>query len=152
MIQLLGAIVRGLRSRALLSAGSVLLTALAIGSAVLGPVFSEAVTNSYIVTRLQETPAGLTGISRVFTPDSTSSVEQAERDAAAASDAVNRGPWAPSVTTVESARFMALRGSVRFWSTGRCVREPRGDGPLPGARRRGADARRRRRDDRCHAG
>ena len=68
MIQLLGAILRGLRSRALLSAGSVLLTALAIGSAVLGPVFSEAVTNSYIVTRLQETPAGLTGISRVFTP------------------------------------------------------------------------------------
>ena len=70
MIQLLGAIVRGLRSRALLSAGSVLLTALAIGSAVLGPVFSEAVTNSYVVTRLQETPPGLTGLSRVFTPDS----------------------------------------------------------------------------------
>ena len=54
MIQLLGAIVRGLRARALLSAGSVLLTALAIGSAVLGPVFSEAVTNSYVVTRLQD--------------------------------------------------------------------------------------------------
>ena len=69
MTQLLGAIVRGLRSRALLSAGSVLLTALAIGSAVLGPVFSEAVTNSYVVTRLQETPAGLTGLSRVFTPE-----------------------------------------------------------------------------------
>ena len=130
MIQLLGAIVRGLRSRALLSAGSVLLTALAIGSAVLGPVFSEAVTNSYIVTRLQETPAGLTGISRVFTPDSTSSVEEAERDAVDVSDALNEGPWAPSVTTVESPRFMALRGSVRFWSrdgaceslevTGRC--------------------------------
>jgi putative ABC transport system permease protein len=130
MIQLLGAIVRGLRSRALLSAGSVLLTALAIGSAVLGPVFSEAVTNSYVVTRLQETPAGLTGLSRVFTPDSTSSVEQAELDALAASDAVNQGPWATSVTTVESPSFMALRGSVRFWSrdgacealevTGRC--------------------------------
>ena len=48
----------------------------------------------------------------------------------AASDAVNEGPWAPSVTTVESPRFMALRGAVRFWSrdgaceslevTGRC--------------------------------
>ena len=46
MTQLLGAILRGLRARALLSAGSVLLTALAIGSAVLGPVFSEAVTHS----------------------------------------------------------------------------------------------------------
>ena len=85
MIQLFGAIVRGLRSRALLSAGSVLLTALAIGSAVLGPVFSEAVTNSYVVTRLQETPPGLTGLSRVFTPDSEPRLEQAERDAVAAS-------------------------------------------------------------------
>ena len=61
---------RACARRALLSAGSVLLTALAIGSAVLGPVFSEAVTNSYVVTRLQETPPGLTGLSRVFTPDS----------------------------------------------------------------------------------
>ena len=69
MIQLLGAIVRGLRARALLSAGSVLLTALAIGSAVLGPVFSEAVTNSYVVTRLDETAPGLPGLSRIFTPD-----------------------------------------------------------------------------------
>lgn len=41
MSQLLGAILRGLRSRALLSAGSVLLTALAVGSAVLGPIFSR---------------------------------------------------------------------------------------------------------------
>ena len=93
MIQLFGAIVRGLRSRALLSAGSVLLTALAIGSAVLGPVFSEAVTNSYVVTRLQETPPGLTGTSRVFTPDSGAAREQAESDAAAAASQLNTGPW-----------------------------------------------------------
>ena len=65
MIQLLGAIVRGLRARALLSAGSVLLTALAVASAVLGPIFADAVTNSYLVTRLREAPPALTGISRV---------------------------------------------------------------------------------------
>ena len=59
MIQLLGTILRGLRARALLSAGSVLLAALAVGSAVLGPIFSEAVTNSYVVTRLQEAPRGV---------------------------------------------------------------------------------------------
>ena len=35
MTQLLGAILRGLRARALLTSGSVLLTALAIGSAIL---------------------------------------------------------------------------------------------------------------------
>lgn len=116
MIQLLGAIVRGLRSRALLSAGSVLLTALAIGSAVLGPVFSEAVTNSYVVTRLQETAPGLTGLSRVFTPDAGSSVEQAERDAAAASSSLTSGPWQEPVVVAQSERFSALRGVVTFWS------------------------------------
>ncbi|MCF6378584.1 hypothetical protein L2K70_13310 [Nocardioides KLBMP 9356] len=116
MIQLLGAIVRGLRARALLSAGSVLLTVLAIGSAVLGPVFSEAVTNSYVVTRLQETSPGLTGLSRLFTPDDGSSIDEAEQDAVAAADDLNRGPWGPSVTTVQSERFSALRGVVTFWA------------------------------------
>ncbi len=116
MIQLLGAIFRGLRSRALLSAGSVLLTALAIGSAVLGPVFSEAVTNSYVVTRLQETPAGLTGLSRVFTPDEGSSIEQAERNAVAAATPLAEGPWQEPDVTIQSERFSALRGVVTFWS------------------------------------
>ena len=134
MRQLLGAIVRGLRARALLSAGSVLLTALAIGSAVLGPVFSEAVTNSYVVTRLQETAPGLTGLSRVFAPDAGSSVEVAERNAVAASTALTRGPWREPVTIVQSERFSALRGVVTFWSRsdacetleveGRCPQAP----------------------------
>ncbi|MFC7358688.1 FtsX-like permease family protein [Nocardioides astragali] len=116
MIQLLGAIVRGLRARALLSAGSVLLTALAIGSAILGPVFSEAVTNSYVVTRLQETSPGLTGLSRVFTPDPGVSLQQAERDAVAASEATLAGPWQEPYAIVQSERFSALRGMVTFWS------------------------------------
>lgn len=116
MIQLLGAIVRGLRARALLSAGSVLLTALAIGSAVLGPVFSEAVTNSYVVTRLQETAPGLTGLSRVFTPDEGTALEQAERDARAATTSIDEGPWHDPVLTVQSESFSALRGVTTFWS------------------------------------
>ncbi|NPD04367.1 hypothetical protein HN031_06655 [Nocardioides sp. zg-1308] len=116
MIQLFGAILRGLRSRALLSAGSVLLTTLAIGSAVLGPVFSEAVTNSYVVTRLQETPPGLTGLSRVFTPESGATLEQAERDAVAASEELTDGPWQDPVVIAQSERFSALRGVVTFWS------------------------------------
>ncbi len=116
MTHLLGAVVRGLRSRALLSAGSVLLTALAIGSAVLGPVFSEAVTNSYVVTRLQETPAGLTGLSRVFTPDAGTPLEEARADAVAASEELTTGPWREPVVVVQSERFSALRGVVTFWS------------------------------------
>ncbi len=134
MIHLLGAILRGLRSRALLSAGSVLLTALAIGSAVLGPVFSEAVTNSYVVTRLQETPSGLTGLSRVFTPDAASVLDEAKRDAAAASTLLTAGPWQEPVVVAQSERFSALRGVVTFWSRadacdkleieGRCPQAP----------------------------
>ena len=53
---LAGAVLRGIRSRALLSAGSVLLIALAVGSAVLGPVFQVAVTKSYVVSRLNDAP------------------------------------------------------------------------------------------------
>ncbi|MCD6639339.1 MAG: hypothetical protein LT071_05435 [Nocardioides sp.] len=127
---MIGAVLRGLRARALLSTGSVLLTALAVASAVLGPIFSEAVTNSYVVTKLRETSPSLTGTSRVFTPDSAVGSAEAERLATEATDALNRGPWAAPVTVVESPRFMALRGAVTFWAredacaaldvTGRC--------------------------------
>ncbi|GAA1912845.1 FtsX-like permease family protein [Nocardioides hwasunensis] len=134
MTQLFGAIVRGLRARALLSAGSVLLTALAIGSAVLGPIFATAVTNSYVVSRLREAPPSLTGISRVFTPRSPTTVADASRDAVAGSESLDDGPWGDTVAIAESAKFKALRGVVQFWSrdgacdvlvvTGRCPERP----------------------------
>ena len=113
---MLGAILRGLRARALLSAGSVLLTALAVASAVLGPIFSEAVTNSYVVTRLREAPPALTGLSRVFTPEGAPSPAEAQAAARTASDALDEGPWGEAVTTLETPRLMALRGAVRFWA------------------------------------
>lgn len=133
MRSMTGAILRGLRARALLSAGSVLLTALAVASAVLGPIFAEAVTNSYVVTRLREAPPSLTGLSRVFTPASPSTdIDQAVRQAVAATDAVDEGEWGPSVPVVESERVTGLRGALEFWSradacdtleiTGRCPR------------------------------
>lgn len=130
MTSMLGAILRGLRSRALLSAGSVLLTALAVASAVLGPIFAGAVTNSYLVTRLREAPASLTGLSRVFTPDAAGASDDAVRAAIAGTESLNDGPWGESVAIVESENFKALRGSVEFWArdgacealevTGRC--------------------------------
>ncbi|MEC9052618.1 MAG: hypothetical protein VX747_09165, partial [Actinomycetota bacterium] len=66
---LLSTVLRGLRSRLLLSIGSVVLTALAVGSAVLGPAFQGAVTGSFLVSRLAEAPNNLTGLSWVWTPD-----------------------------------------------------------------------------------
>ncbi|NYE36439.1 hypothetical protein F4692_001572 [Nocardioides cavernae] len=134
---MLGAILRGLRARALLSAGSVLLTALAVASAVLGPIFAEAVTNSYVVTRLREAPPALTGLSRVFTPSSPEPAADAVRDAVAATESLDEGPWGTTVPIVQSERLMALRGAVEFWSradacetlevTGRC---PEADGEV----------------------
>ena len=95
-------VLRGLRSRALLSGGSVLLISLAIGSAVLGPIFSAAVTDSFLVSRLAESPNALTGLSWRFVPTPgdrggrrgrESAAEQATADAVAA----RRGPGARPV-------------------------------------------------------
>ncbi len=104
-------VLRGLRARALLSAGSVLLTALAIGSAVLGPVYQEAVTNSYLVTRLNEAPNNLTGLSWRFTPDPALG-ERADvgvRRAEAAADRQD-GPFAAAHAQLETPRFEAFGG------------------------------------------
>ena len=51
----------GLRSRSLLSLGTLLLLVVALGSAVLGPSFAAAVGNAYAVTRLEEERNVLTG-------------------------------------------------------------------------------------------
>lgn len=133
MKQLFGAILRGLRARALLSAGSVLLAALAIGSAVLGPIFAEAVTNSYVVTRLQETAPGLTGTSRVFTPDQGTDLEEAEADARTAADALSQGSWQDPDLIVTSPRFSALRGVTTFWSRDDACRTLEIQGRCPSA-------------------
>jgi putative ABC transport system permease protein len=136
-LALLGAVVRGLRARLLLSAGSVLLTSLAVGSAILGPSFQEAVVNSYAVTRLDEAPARSTGTSRVWQPATATAGGDpaAALDRAAALAApLDEGPWRDPQVQLESVRLSALRGVVRFWArdgacdhlevTGRCPRRP----------------------------
>ena len=92
MIQVLGAVLRGLRARALLSVGSIVLTALAVGSAVLGPVFAEAVTNSYVVTRLREAPAASTGLVRVLEADVAARPAGGPRPGRARVRRARRGP------------------------------------------------------------
>ena len=116
MIQLLGTVLRGLRARALLSAGSIVLTALAVGSAVLGPIFAEAVTNSYVVTRLREAPAAATGLTRVLELQSQLAPQAARDLAVAESGALDAGPWGEATTTLVSERYSALRGVVSFWA------------------------------------
>lgn len=118
---MLGTVLRGMRSRALLSAGSVLLTALAIGSAVLGPIFQVAVTNSYLVTRLDEAPNALTGLTWRFRPDGTMQArsDQAVRRAVTAVRRDETGPFVAPQATLETARVPALGGSAMLLATDR---------------------------------
>jgi hypothetical protein len=108
-LTLLATTARGLRSRALLSAGSVLLTVLAIGSAVLAPIFQQAVTNSYLVTRLDDAPNKLTGLSWRFLPNPGVSPTKATALAADAA-AGTAGPFADPQTVLESDRLDVYGG------------------------------------------
>lgn len=113
---LLATVLRGLRSRALLTAGSILLTALAIGSAVLGPIFQVAVTNSYLVTRLEEAPNPLTGLTWRYTPDASydGRAEEARDQAADVADAREAGPFSPAAAQLVTEQFAALGGESRL--------------------------------------
>ncbi len=103
---MVGAVLRGIRSRALLSAGSILLIALAIGSAVLGPVFQVAVTNSYVVTRLNDALPRSTGLSRLLepAPEFEGGPAEGARVAAEAALARDKGPFAVPQVQLESVR------------------------------------------------
>lgn len=102
---LLSTVLRGLRSRALLSAGSALLVAMAVGSAVLGPQFALAVTNSFLITRLDEAPAQLTALSWVYTADADADV-----DATAATQAAVRAADGAMAARVDGLFEPAQRG------------------------------------------
>lgn len=104
---------RGLRSRALLSLGSVLLTALAVGSAVLGPMFADGVTRSYVLTRLADAPPELTSTSWSFVPtEHRDDPSSAEQDAVAAVADAYPNPFAVPMVGLETPRFGALTGQV----------------------------------------
>jgi putative ABC transport system permease protein len=108
---MVGAVLRGIRSRALLSAGSILLIVLAIGSAVLGPVFQVAVTKSYVVTRLNDAPPAATGVSRELVPEPDFQGGPEAGVALAIEESIERveGPFGPTTTQLETAR---VQGSV----------------------------------------
>ena len=150
MFGMLGAILRGVRSRALLSAGSVLLTALAVASAVLGPIFAGAVTNSYLVTRLREAPPALTGLSRVFTPDCAAverrcRARRRRRHGLAQRGTVGADGRDRAVGAADgAARLRGVLGARRR------LRGPRDHRPVPREDGRGAAAREGGRAGRCH--
>ena len=130
MIALLGTVARGLRSRLLLSIGSVVLVALAVGSAVLGPVFQQAVTGSFLVTRLADAPNDQTGLSWSYragdragrTADLEGVLDAAEQRASEAAGDPGEG-FAPPQTFVRTDRLAALGAAeVRLgWKADQCA-------------------------------
>jgi hypothetical protein len=131
---MLATVLRGLRSRALLSAGSELLTALAVGSAVLGPIFQSAVTNSYLVTRLNEAPNNLTGLSWVFQPDGPRATATDAQAAAAAAVADAAGPFGPPRTQLETVSYdFVPNGKARLLGAADACAHLTVDGDCPDA-------------------
>ncbi|MGI8702041.1 MAG: FtsX-like permease family protein [Nocardioidaceae bacterium] len=65
--------IRGLRSRLLLTAGSVLLAAISVGAAVVGPMYQSGAASSYLVTKLRSEPGFLTGVVLDYSPPETGS-------------------------------------------------------------------------------
>jgi hypothetical protein len=113
---LVGTVVRGIHARMLLSLGSLLLTALAVGSAVLGPMFQVAATNSYVVARLAEEPHLLTGLTWTFEPAGSLATdpEAAASQAVDVIDARTSAAFSTPTTSLVTRRFDALDGRVRL--------------------------------------
>ncbi|WP_299923277.1 FtsX-like permease family protein [uncultured Nocardioides sp.] len=96
----------GLRSRTLLSVGTLLLLVVALGSAVLGPAFAAAVGNAYAVTRLSEERNVLTGRTWEVRPSTTTEDPGALLDDTLAQLVLPEDQHAPSAQ-LETARVLA---------------------------------------------
>ncbi|MGI8522367.1 MAG: ABC transporter permease [Nocardioides sp.] len=93
---LLATALRGLRSRGLLTAGALVLTIIAVASAVLGPIYQTGATRSFLVEKLRSEPPILTALTFDYTPDASLSVDAAVVDAdAQATEAAGTGFAAP---------------------------------------------------------
>jgi putative ABC transport system permease protein len=74
---LLGTSLRGLRARWVLSVGSLLLTVIAIGSAVVGPSYQQNAANSFVVAQLRAQPSIATGLTYDYKPSSGEDIDAA---------------------------------------------------------------------------
>jgi putative ABC transport system permease protein len=84
---LLGTSLRGLRARWVLSLGSLLLTAIAVASAVVGPSYQQNAANSFVIAQLQAQPSINTGLTYDYHPDISENIDAA---IAASLDETNR--------------------------------------------------------------
>ena len=74
---LLATSLRGLRARWVLSLGSLLLTVIAVASAVVGPSYQQNAANSFVISQLRAQPFINTGLTYDYRPGRSESVDQA---------------------------------------------------------------------------
>jgi putative ABC transport system permease protein len=81
LLSVVATALRGLRSRLLLTVGSVVLTSIAVAAAVVGPMYQSAAAASYVVSQLRSTPAAQVGVSIDYTPKRTAGVTRVQNQA-----------------------------------------------------------------------
>ena len=74
---LLATSLRGLRARWVLSVGSMLLTVIAIASAVVGPSYQQNAASSFVIAQLRAQPIINTGLTYDYQPDKSEDIDSA---------------------------------------------------------------------------
>lgn len=135
---LVGTGLRGLRSRLLLSLGSILLAAISVGAAVVGPAYQSGAAASYLVTRLRSEPNFITGLQFTYAPNQVgpSAPRAAQVAARREADRLLNDQFERAALTLWSAPINSptLGGQTRLLSTagacahlavvGRCPAQP----------------------------
>ncbi len=101
-------VLRGLMSRRLLSVSTLLLLVLAVGGAVLGPLFQQASTTSFTLTRIDEAPAPSSALTWQVQPGGRNELDQLVKDAEAATRAAVPNLYGPAQVTLLSRPLAGL--------------------------------------------
>jgi len=100
---LLGIGLRGLRSRLLLTLGSVLLASIAVAAAVVGPMYQSASANSFLVSRLRAEAGSVSGLTLDYrSSGDATDVTDAQRGALGALDPYGMDHFAEPDVTIRS--------------------------------------------------
>ena len=93
---------RGLVARRVLTAGSLLLTVIAVASAVVGPIYQRAAAQSFMVTKLASELDVFTGTSFVYQPAADTAPARALRHATHQADDVMGTGYLPAHGILEA--------------------------------------------------
>ena len=102
---------RGLRARWVLTAGSLLLTVIAVASAVVGPIYQRAAAQSFMVTKLASEEDLFTGTSFLYEAPAGTAPAQSVRHATHEADGILGTGYLPGHGILE-----ARTGTLPVWS------------------------------------